>query len=230
MINPEKRVETYLLNCGLAINLMLEVKDHMMSQLNELWEEGQDFEEAFDIVKNEWQRELEPVKMWLFSAGRMPRIQKRMLAKQSEVFWKWSFAFSFSVLAVFAGAAKLLSKEIFVYLYEAYYVLDFVVVSYILISNYKIFLLKRRFNLYKIAASQYLMSSFFSGALFISLELVSFDYRPAKFYENAQYLQLFSPFLWILVANGFLIYGILAFLNYKKDVKSVQNYLKISLI
>ena len=131
---------------------------------------------------------------------------------------------------MFAGAAKLLSKEIFVYLYEAYYVLDFVVVSYILISNYKIFLLKRRFNLYKIAASQYLMSSFFSGALFISLELVSFDYRPAKFYENAQYLQLFSPFLWILVANGFLIYGILAFLNYKKDVKSVQNYLKISLI
>ena len=65
MINPEKRVETYLLNCGLAINLMLEVKDHMMSQLNELWEEGQDFEEAFDIVKNEWHRELEPVKMWL---------------------------------------------------------------------------------------------------------------------------------------------------------------------
>ncbi|HAI81604.1 MAG TPA: hypothetical protein DCL65_11325, partial [Chryseobacterium sp.] len=71
---------------------------------------------------------------------------------------------------------------------------------------------------YKIAASQYLLSAVFTGFIYILIELISFDLRPGKFYENINSSNdiLYAPFLWILIANAFLFYGILAFLSYKR--------------
>ena len=66
----EKRIKNYLLGCGLAINIMLEIKDHMIAQLDELMFKGKNFEDAFDEVKKLWEPELKPARMFLFSAGK----------------------------------------------------------------------------------------------------------------------------------------------------------------
>lgn len=224
----EKRIKNYLLGCGLAINIMLEIKDHMIAQLDELMFKGKNFEDAFDEVKKLWEPELKPARMFLFSAGRMPKIQKKLISKESNIFWMKALLFSLIVLGMFIVLAKTMNNESFSYFYKAYYILVFAVVTYILISNYKIFIIKRKFRHHKIATSQYLISSIFTGLLYNLLELLSFDDRPAKFYENINSSNhiLYVPFLWIIVANGFLVYGILAFLNYKKEVKTVENFLK----
>lgn len=229
-LEQEKRIKDYLIRCGLAINIMLEIKDHMISQLNELMFKGKNFEDAFDEVKKLWKPELTPARMFLFSAGRMPKIQKKMINKKSNIFWMKAISFSFTVLAFFMALGKTVNKEVFTYFYKNYYILAFAVVSYVLISNYRVFILTRKFRDYKIAASQYLLSAVFTGFIYILIELISFDLRPGKFYENINSSNdiLYAPFLWILIANAFLFYGILAFLSYKRDVKSVEKYLKVN--
>lgn len=224
----EEKIQFYLLSTGLAFNIMLEVKDHMISQISELMCEDYSFEQSFEVVKKQWEPELKLVNVYLFNSGRMPKIQKKLFTKESNLFgWK-ALGFSLVVLALFIVVAKTTNKENFTLFYQAYYVLASVILPYIMISNYKIFLIKRKFNHFKIATSQYLMVNIFTGAIYILLELISLDYRPEKFYNNINNIsQLeFAPLLWIIFANGFFIYGVLAFLKYKKDVRSVMNYLK----
>lgn len=225
--DQEKRIENYLLSIGLAYNIMLEIKDHMISQVNEIMNTGEDFETAFREAKKEWEPELKTVNMFLFSSGRMPKIQKRMLTKESNLLWTKAFGFSLSVIFLFFAFSKIFSKEIFIITYSIYYYVLGISIAVYIIVNYQIFLVKRRYNYLKITGTQYLMTTIFTGLLYVLLEIISLDYRPTKVYDYFNLVgQLkLSPLLWILLSNSYIAYGIMAFTKYKKDVKAVQHHL-----
>src|SRR5690606_42026754 len=73
MVSPEKNkcfivmteeqlaeIRNYLLTKKLAIDVLMEVNDHFISQMMELQKQGQTFEEAFTINKHTWEKELKP--------------------------------------------------------------------------------------------------------------------------------------------------------------------------
>ena len=62
MISAEQKleIEKYLISKKLPIDILLEVKDHIISQVEEIKkDENLEFHLAFDSVKNAWQDELE---------------------------------------------------------------------------------------------------------------------------------------------------------------------------
>jgi hypothetical protein len=72
MITPEqnKTITTYLLSKNLPIDLVLEIKDHMIEQIEN--KENLTFEEAFEKVKISWKEELKMV--YTFRLGFIHRI------------------------------------------------------------------------------------------------------------------------------------------------------------
>ena len=81
--SEEKQIARYLLDKRLPVDMMLEVKDHMILQINEIVEqENINFEDAFDKVKESWKSELK-LGFTFFSNKHYPKIVRNVLHKNT---------------------------------------------------------------------------------------------------------------------------------------------------
>lgn len=99
MTNQEQRkeIQQYLLDQNMAINIMLEVSDHMISQVDELMFDGKTFEEAFASVKEDWKKELEII-LWN-NEKKMPRLQANIIDKVKKEINQRSWYLTFGLIA-----------------------------------------------------------------------------------------------------------------------------------
>lgn len=76
----EKQIELYLASKKLHSQLIIEVKDHFISQISNVMEsQNKNFQEAFIDTKISWQSELEMVKADLFSLKKITRLERNIM-------------------------------------------------------------------------------------------------------------------------------------------------------
>ena len=235
MITPEqnKEITQYLISKNLPIDLVLEIKDHMIEQIESM--ENLTFEEAFEQVKISWKEELKMV--FSFRLGFIHRITQF----QNNVGGKINKNFllkSLYLLLVFVFITFIFARiniKIFeiVMLYTYYSCIAITILLFIL--NFKI--LKSTFfvTLPKINIYQKGSGILFSGGTQILLfNILLFD-KIKYFYST--YMLFNLEFSLRNFAETFLnylylwmwLFGLLYFLAYKKSIKELQNRVNLKL-
>ena len=235
MITPEqnKTITTYLLSKNLPIDLVLEIKDHMIEQIEN--KENLSFEEAFEKVKISWKEELKMV--YTFRLGfihRITQFQNNIGGKINKNF----FIISLYLMTIFVFITFIFARiniKIFeiVMLYTYYSCIAITLLLFIL--NFKI--LKSTFfvTLPKINIYQKGSGILFSGGTQILLfNILLFD-KIKYFYST--YMLFNLEFSLRNFAETFLnylylwmwLFGLLYFLSYKKSIKELQNRINLKL-
>lgn len=235
MITPEqnKEITTYLLSKNLPIDLVLEIKDHMIEQIEN--KENLSFEEAFEKVKISWKEELKMV--YTFRLGfihRITQFQNNIGGKINKNF----FIISLYLMTIFVFITFIFARiniKIFeiVMLYTYYSCIAITLLLFIL--NFKI--LKSTFfvTLPKINIYQKGSGILFSGGTQILLfNILLFD-KIKYFYST--YMLFNLEFSLRNFAETFLnylylwmwLFGLLYFLSYKKSIKELQNRINLKL-
>lgn len=235
MITPEqnKTITTYLLSKNLPIDLVLEIKDHMIEQIEN--KENITFEEAFEKVKISWKEELKMV--YTFRLGfiyRITQFQNNIGGKINKNF----FIISLYLMTIFVFITFIFARiniKIFeiVMLYTYYSCIAITLLLFIL--NFKI--LKSTFfvTLPKINIYQKGSGILFSGGTQILLfNILLFD-KIKYFYST--YMLFNLEFSLRNFAETFLnylylwmwLFGLLYFLAYKKSIKELQNRINLKL-
>ena len=235
MITPEqnKEITTYLLSKNLPIDLVLEIKDHMIEQIEN--KENLSFEEAFEKVKISWKEELKMV--YTFRLGfihRITQFQNNIGGKINKNF----FIISLYLMTIFVFITFIFARiniKIFeiVMLYTYYSCIAITLLLFIL--NFKI--LKSTFfvTLPKINIYQKGSGILFSGGTQILLfNILLFD-KIKYFYST--YMLFNLEFSLRNFAETFLnylylwmwLFGLLYFLAYKKSIKELQNRINLKL-
>ena len=235
MITPEqnKTITTYLLSKNLPIDLVLEIKDHMIEQIEN--KENLTFEEAFEKVKESWKEELKMV--YTFRLGfiyRITQFQNNIGGKINKNF----FLISLYLMSIFVFITFILARiniKIFeiVMLYTYYSCIAITLLLFIL--NFKI--LKSTFfvTLPKINIYQKGSGILFSGGTQILLfNILLFD-KIKYFYSTymlfnlefslRNFAETFINYLYLWM----WIFGLLYFLSYKKSIKELQNRINLKL-
>lgn len=235
MITPEqnKTITTYLLSKNLPIDLVLEIKDHMIEQIEN--KENLTFEEAFEKVKISWKEELKMV--YTFRLGfiyRITQFQNNIGGKINKNF----FLISLYLMSIFVFITFILARiniKIFeiVMLYTYYSCIAITLLVFIL--NFKIlkstfFVTLPKINIYQ-KGSGILISG---GTQILLFNILLFD-KIKYFYSTymlfnlefslRNFAETFINYLYLWM----WIFGLLYFLSYKKSIKELQNRINLKL-
>lgn len=235
MITPEqnKTITTYLQSKNLPIDLVLEIKDHMIEQIEN--KENLTFEEAFEKVKESWKEELKMV--YTFRLGfihRITQFQNNIGGKINKNF----FLISLYLMSIFVFITFILARiniKIFeiVMLYTYYSCIAITLLVFIL--NFKIlkstfFVTLPKINIYQ-KGSGILISG---GTQILLFNILLFD-KIKYFYSTymlfnlefslRNFAETFINYLYLWM----WIFGLLYFLSYKKSIKELQNRINLKL-
>ena len=235
MITPEqnKEITQYLVAKNLPIDLVLEVKDHMIEQIESM--ENLYFNEAFEQVKISWKEELKMV--FSFRLGfihRITQFQNNVGGKINKNF----FLKSLYLMLVFIFITFILGRNNFkifeIIMNYSYYTCIGSTLLLILL-NFKIFKCTFFVSLPKINIYQKGASLLFGGGLQILL-FNNFLFDETK-YLLSTYKLFHSEFSFKILAETIFnytyiwmwLFGLLYFLAYKKSIKELQNRVNLKL-
>lgn len=236
MITKEQNNEitSFLLSKNLPIDLVLEVKDHMIEQIENINKEN--FEEAFEQVKFSWKEELKMVFSFKSPFKKITFYHKNILNRTENEFLKKSFYY-FMLFFVVSIMLCMYSKS----LARTFHMMVYLIISLIsvvsMIFYYKYWNSaslqeKRKISIYQRGALLY----FVSGLYIIILNLMNFDLRFEKMYKAINSLFYYKNFdsIYINIINNYLfvyvwILGLFYFLNYKKTVSYLKNRINFNL-
>lgn len=145
MISAEEKlqVENYLISKKLPLDILLEVKDHMISQIEDKMKDDKiGFEEAFLKVELSWRDNFSLTKYWFFSGHeRIPKFVKEMMKRRLNplIFKSIILGFLYQLISVLL---------VFFIDSEAYYKIAFLAINYVMfilaISVLIIYLVKKK--------------------------------------------------------------------------------------
>lgn len=228
-----KEITKYLLSKNLPIDLVLEVKDHMIEQIENM--ENVSFEEAFEQVKLSWKEELKMV--FSFRLGFLHRItefQNKIGGRINYQILKKSFLIIFLYFIFTFIIGKNNFKALETILVSTYYLC--IIASFIIfLTHFKMVRKTFFMSLPKINIYQKGTNMFFIGALNIAM-FNTYFFNNNKFLDST--FRLFSfEFSSKTIAEtalnyGYLlmwIFGLFYFLAYKKSIKKLQKRVKLDL-
>ena len=235
MITPEqnKTITTYLLSKNLPIDLVLEIKDHMIEQIEN--KENLTFEEAFEKVKISWKEELKMV--YTFRLGfiyRITQFQNNIGGKINKNF----FLISLYLMSIFVFITFILARiniKIFeiVMLYTYYSCIAITLLVFIL--NFKIlkstfFVTLPKINIYQ-KGSGILISGSTQILLFniLLFDKIKYFYSTYMLFNLEFSLRNFAETFINYLYLWMWIFGLLYFLSYKKSIKELQNRINLKL-
>ncbi|WP_294331549.1 hypothetical protein [uncultured Chryseobacterium sp.] len=97
----EKQITDYLLLHKLPLDILLEVKDHMISQVADIQaEENMSFEQAFHQTQKLWESEFRMTKYSVFYAEEIPVIVRKIVSARNNGLLKKAFLLGIISLAV----------------------------------------------------------------------------------------------------------------------------------
>ena len=235
MITPEqnKTITTYLLSKNLPIDLVLEIKDHMIEQIEN--KENLTFEEAFEKVKESWKEELKMV--YTFRLGfihRITQFQNNIGGKINKNF----FIISLYLMTIFVFITFIFARiniKIFeiVMLYTYYSCIAITLLVFIL--NFKIlkstfFVTLPKINIYQ-KGSGILISGSTQILLFniLLFDKIKYFYSTYMLFNLEFSLRNFAETFINYLYLWMWIFGLLYFLSYKKSIKELQNRINLKL-
>ena len=233
MITPEqnKEITQYLVAKNLPIDLVLEVKDHMIEQIESM--ENLCFEEAFEQVKISWKVEF----IYKFSFSRLKMLTNYEISIQKEnyskIFLK-TFCY-FTPLLIITLLLAYYNTSLYKFTIETVYYFCIIVTGTLLLINFKI--QKTTFNTYskRISVYQKGASNFLVGGLFILIYNVFIpnnDKDLVAIHKLLNFEISFKILFHLLATYVYIIwwlFGLLYFLAYKKSIKELQNRVNLKL-
>lgn len=231
----EKQIDDYLILNKLPLDILLEVRDHMISQILDIQiHENLSFEQAFFKTKIAWEDEFKMTTYSAFSLEHIPAIFKKIVkANYRRIFRKACLIAFISFLLNLALIYVSPNEETFKLFFKIQNAFFIVVPVFLILSNYKIWkYIKKDFKYRgKIFYSMYQQN--------LGLIIVSITSMIQVINGNGEaYTYLFlkegnssvAPFLSMLIVpillQTLVVFSIINFLEHKKALLKIQNFIK----
>lgn len=234
MITADQKlqIENYLISKKLPLDILLEVKDHMISQIDEYVDDEKiNFEDAFAKVESSWKDSFSLKTYWMFyGREKLPQIAKDVMKQKfTLVLLK-----SFSLAAVFFGLNFLLISYVDDFeIYKLFFIISnsiFLIVPTVLyIANFKNkdyfrrdFKYKGQINYTLYQQNLILLLICFFGISQIMLEGGEQLYKFFDSDHDVSVLSLIILSVYRLFAYTFSIFGIFSFVEHKRTLNKLQ--------
>lgn len=234
MISSEEKlqVENYLIWKKLPLDILLEVKDHMISQIEDCMnDERISFEEAFSKVEDAWKDSFSMTKYWMFYGHeKIPQIIKEIIKEKYNQILKKAFVFAsvsfiINIFLVFY-ANNVEQYKIFFHVQNALFV---VAPMLVLVLNFRILKYIRADYKFK-GRIFYTMYQKNIGLLAIStISMVQVAMKEGKYAygflrtdNHAHILFTLLTFIVPLLVQWFIVFGIMNFFEHKKTLKNIS--------
>lgn len=236
MITTEqnKEISKYLISKNLPIDLVLEIKDHMMEQIENM--EDLCFEEAFEKVKLSWKEELKMVYNYRIPSKKITVFHKRILNKIDLEILKKATLYFLPFMLISASLC-VYNKEIAILLYLATYSVISIITVISMIVFYKYYKSssqneKRNISIYQRGS----LAFFLSGIYVIIFNLMNLENRFEKVYHsliaiysmNFEYVSYLAIFYTYFFVFGWVC-GLFYFINYRKTVSELKQIINLKL-
>jgi len=221
------QIRTYLLDKQLPIDILVEVYDHFTTQISELQkEEGLNFEEAFDQVKDSWKDELKLYWDGSWNLNDNSKFLRKMYLSINLGVLKQMFIYGGMVLISLFLMAQLTSAELFSYLFTAAMVLFTFLPPIQYLRHRDDFDLAKKYNKYVLTYYQHSPAIFFSSfaVLIPNIDRI-FNNSPTVFsvFRFMQPEYSTDRFLFTFIVIIFLVFGnALIFITQKKYLTQIQ--------
>lgn len=233
----ENQVTDYLIFQQLPLDILLEIKDHMISQISDIRiNEHLSFEDAFLKVKKSWDGEFKMVSYLLFSPVELPLIAKKVMKEKYNSLLKKSFLiglifFGINLLLIYSSKNQE-EYKLFFRLMNGVFLLALVAVW---IFNMKIWKYTKADLKYK-GKCFYTMYQKNVGLMVISavamIQVVGKNGHYAyQFFKNKNTTEIFGVIVTLLipfVLQTAIIFTLLNFYEHKKSLKKLHNFLEPS--
>lgn len=227
-----KQIEDYLLLYKIPLDILLEVKDHMSTQIAEIQAEKEiTFEKAFIETKLAWENDLKQTRFTMYTADEIPMIVKKMIkGKYWNLFKKSLLLGVVSLLLNFLYVY--LSKDLntFTNLFRIQSSVFFLAPLVFWIANIKIwkyfksdfkFQGKVFYTIYQNTASLFFLSSILMVQIFNSGGTYLFNYLKVE--NSANIIQFLITVIGILYMQTNVIFLLFVLSKHKQTLNKIQN-------
>lgn len=224
MINDEQlnQITQYLLGCKIPIDMLLEVRDHMATQITvEQVDENLTFDQAFQNAKNSWQRDLRPYwnGSWdLEDKNNMVRSFTRSLIVAQ---LKKAALFGLIPMLLLLVLATVVPLPIYEYIVLS--VLSLIVVSslYLLIRHWKTFRLPRKYpNLILTLHQDYAILPLALAYWFFKM-LTEYQTVTQSFYSISQFTQWMPSVFIVILVYVFVVVCLFSYYSQNEYLKRI---------
>ncbi|WBV61998.1 hypothetical protein PFY12_07725 [Chryseobacterium camelliae] len=228
------RIKDYLIFQKLPLDILLEVEDHMASQVLEIQNrEGLSFEEAFLKTQKLWEQEFRMTNYSIFYSEKIPVIVKKIAkAKYNKIlkksFFYASISFGINLLLIYFSE----SQEMYTDFFRGQNLLFLLAPAIVWTFNYKIRnYIKRDFK-YK-GRSFYSIYQQNIGIMVISMttmaQIVSkegkYAYLLLKNHNQEDILFALVTLILPFVTQMVVLFGIINFFEHKKTLKKLSRFI-----
>lgn len=234
MISAEQKlqIEHYLISKKLPLDILLEVKDHMISQIEDLInEENLSFDESFSKVESSWKKNFELTTSWMFYGHeKIPFIVKEIAKEKYTQILKKAFMFamvSFIINLIFIRYTDSVNQ--YKTVFQIQNALFVVVPTIILILNYGILNhIRTDFKFRgRVFYTMYQKNIALLGMTTISMVLIAMKEGKYAYWllRNDSHANIFYAILTFalpLFLQTFVVFGIINFFEHKKGLKKLQ--------
>jgi hypothetical protein len=233
----EQAITDYLIFHQLPLDILLEVKDHMLSQVSDIQaEENKSFEEAFHKTQQLWESEFKLTGYSLFYKEQIPVILKKIVKEKYTGIFKNALllalaSFTVNLLLIYFSA----DQEVYNDLFRFYN-------SLIVMIPFLYWIFHRNMRKYLRSDFKYHEKSFFTmyqrnfgifavAGNFIFQMILRGDKHLFIFFRTDDPVSVFALILSLILPyslHTLIFFIIINYYEHKKSLMRMQNYLKIS--
>lgn len=233
----ENSITDYLVSKQLSVDILVEIRDHMINQIMDLeLEEKLDFEEAFSKVKESWKGEFVPVNYWMFFSTPIPFIAKKIIREKYNRLMKTSFlagilAFGINILLIFISN----NQETYRILFRSFNALFLLILGAVWIMNFKIWKYMKTDFKYRGRCFYTMYQQNIGLMLICTISMFQITTKNGhyayQFFREQNGVSLLMAMITLIVPfilQTGVIFTLLNFFEHKKSLLKMQNFLSIN--
>lgn len=236
MINKaeEDKITDYLVSQNLSLDILVEIRDHMIQQTADLeWDENLSFEEAFSKAKESWKGEFKMVNYWLFFPTKLPLIARRVISEKYNQMLKYALLIgilSLGINILLACLSK--SEEMYTILFRIFNSLFLVAIGGVLMLNFSIRKYMRSdfkyrgkcfYTLYQ--KNTGLMVVCIIGMMQVISKSGHYVYEFFKNQDQGDLSMVLATLSFPFVFEIFTVFAIFNFYEHKRNLSKMQSFL-----
>ncbi|KQT31128.1 hypothetical protein ASG22_19025 [Chryseobacterium sp. Leaf405] len=239
MINEEQdqQVTNYLVLHKLPLDILLEVKDHMISQVLDMQKnESLTFDDAFHQTQKLWEGEFKMTKYAVFFSEEIPVIVKKIVKTKYNSLLKKSLLLaliSFAVNILFIFLAD--NQEVYTALFRIQNASFVLFTVGVWAFNYKIWKYVKQDFKYR-GRLFYSMYQQNMGLLVVSMSLMAqvvskegiYPYLFFRAHDHSELLFVLATLILPFFIQVMVIFGLIIFFEHKKTLARMQNFIGVS--
>ncbi|WP_155845036.1 hypothetical protein [Chryseobacterium daeguense] len=233
----EQQITDYLIFHRLPLDILLEVKDHMISQVLDIQsDENLNFDEAFLKTKKLWESEFKSTGYSAFYHEQIPVIVKRIVKIKYNAIFKKSLllglvSFAVNLLLIYLSA----DQEMYNDLFRLYNCLFFLVPFLIWIFNPSMrkyvkrdfkFQGKLNYTMYQQNLGMYVICANVMFQL-----ILREDKHAYRFFRTESPVEIFPLLITLImpyILQVFIIFLLINFFEHKKTLVKIKDFIKVS--